>query len=702
MPMSKKNKLKLRNPEMVFQNEVAECGLACISMFSETLGYNYELSELRVRFPTTSSGLSLMEMVDILSELSIPSLPVKFDVKKMNDLPFPAILHFGGNHFVYISERNGDYIRLFNPASGMALVRVSSMEEYFTGYAIILDKCNYINHPATNVSIKRKENFISKIKTPFLKRILAGSVIVGLISFIMPLLFSHIMDNRGENINIEMYYSFLIVLMAVFISAVLELALTKLSIKQMSITSRGYIPGLFNQLMTKKMTWFEVRDASDINQRLSSISRVISQRGRILNTLSISLLSAILSITIMFWLHPLLGSIALTVIIIYGLINTFFARSRESIFHSMEKSSADLNEFTYETINNIALVKSAELYKERCAKFAAKNESVINKSNDLQLLSAKQSISYKLLANIENVLMLAIAMYLFTQSKLTVGELFAFAMFKHIALGSSTDFYMALINIKEHRVMAKRATELLTLEPVATQARVKLKKFNSLKCVETVFSYQVGKPVLMIPELFIQSGDKIALTGISGSGKSSLLKILYGWQVPEVGNLYIDDVQYNWSDLQHLAFYLRPEDTLLHASIINNVNLYGDHDQAQKALKVIEELDLMECISRLPHGLNTNVSHNNPLISDGQQQRLLLARAICSNKPILLLDEPTANLDKKNSLAAIDCLINCDKTIVVALHDMSLLSKFDKVIHISEGQLKFSSANSFCDVQDSE
>lgn len=675
------------SPNMVFQNEISECGLACICMFSESLGISCELGFLRERFPVTSSGASMMDLVNIFNEINIPTLPVKFDVNTVNELPLPAIIHFGGNHYVFISEKKGSYVHIYNPATGEAVVTIDSLKEYFTGYAIILDRSKFIAQEE-NEKTKKKNSFLVELKIPNLKRIFLGSVIVGLLGFITPLLFSKVIDGRND-INSQIFFLFAIVIFCVLISSILEISLSKLSIKQTSSVARSYLPGIFGQLISKKMSWFELKDASDINQRLSSLSRVIIKRGSLVNTLAISLFTAVISVLIMFVLHPLLGSIALIVMFLYGFISYFFSQKRDSIYHALEIASGDLNEFSYETINNIGVIKSADLFNERRAKFAGKSEYVINKMNEIQWLSAKQNTCYKLLANLENICMLAIALYLFSIETLTVGELFAFAMFKQIALGSVTDYYFTKITARENAVIEARAKELFLNEQDLKSSSTKIKKFRSISCEKVTFSY-LSKIVFCFSQLHIKQGDKIAVMGVSGSGKSSLMKMLAGWNNPTEGTLLIDGDSYEWQNLQQISFYLRPEDTLLHSTVLDNIILFGDRKKSIQADKIIDMLQLKECIDSLPHRYHTQVSHNNPLLSAGQQQRILLARALCSDKALVLLDEPTANLDKNVAEKAINAILVSDKTAIVSLHDKDFLHMFDKVIEIRDGELSFS------------
>ncbi|MBO1042287.1 peptidase domain-containing ABC transporter [Brucella pituitosa] len=681
-------KIKLHRPEMVFQHETGECGLACISMFCSALGSSVELSELRDRFPVTSSGASLMELTEILAQQDIPALAVKFTMKEFENLPLPAILHFGGNHYVFVLERKGNYIRFYNPASGTVIIHSDAVRDSFTGYAVILDRTKYLCKQRTAdavASSKGRSRFLRRQPVPYIKRIFVGSLCVSGLTFVVPMLYSKVLDKGSFPEGWGIFPPFFAVIFAIIISAMMELMITKFAMKQRAQLSSAYLPGLFGQLLQKEMRFFERRPASDINQRLSSLSRVIVNSGQLHNTIAIALLTTLISTLIMCWLHPLLGGLALATILLYGAISLWYGQSREALHHAMENTSTERNDFTYETILSVGLIKSASLFRERCAKFAFKNEKVVSTVNEFQWLNTRQQLSYRVLADMENILMLALAMYLVSKQALSVGGLFAFVMCKQIALAAATEFFMAMISRKEQDIIEQRAQELLTLP--ATRATTQKTAFTRLEISHLTLSYGAERPVFHLPNLSLLEGEKIALIGLSGSGKSSLMKLLCGWLPLEEGSLVVDGEPTEWTTLQDSAFYQRPEDTLLSASVLENITLFGPPSKNVPAFQLIETLGLKHCIDALPHRHHTHISVTNPLLSAGQQQRLMVARALCCDKPLLLLDEPTANLDKANSQRVIEAIVSSPKTIIVSLHDPDLLVHFDRIIEIKEGNV---------------
>ncbi|MGU3416095.1 ATP-binding cassette domain-containing protein [Enterobacteriaceae bacterium C34A] len=677
-----------RDPEMVFQNEIAECGLACACMFADTQGIDITLEALRARFPLTGAGASLDSLAEIMTHLDVPVLAVRFDLRDIESLPLPAILHFGGNHYVFIQKRRGHYVRMFNPASGDGIFRLDAIADYLTGYALILDHSRSVGNVTERSGVKRqrKARFLSSVPLPLTRRIFASSLIISILAFCLPVIFSSVLDKTSLPVWSGEYGLFGLAILIITLSTVTELTLTRLNIRQRNLLARRYLPGIFGRLISKQMAYFEQRSAADIHQRFASLGRALIQRGGLKNELWMSGLTCLISLLAMFWLHPLLGGLGLLVILLYGVISSLCAPARDALHLAVQHDTTEHHAFSLETFRNAGLVKSAGLFQERCTKFAQKNDQVMASSHQLQWLTAKQDLSYRTLANTENLAMLAVAVHLFSLNLLTMGTLIAFIMVRQMALTSATQFYMTLLEYREHGVIEQRARELLAVPENDRPLPAAVGEFKGLRCDDVIFSYQDGKPVLRIDHLHIRPGEKLAVTGLSGSGKSSLMKMLCGWFTPQQGSLELNGTAAEWSTLELLAFYQRPEETLLHASVMDNITLFRSEKRSRASI-LIEMLGLKPHIDALPHRENSRISQSNPLLSVGQQQRLMVARAHCSDKPLLLLDEPTANLDHEAAGWVIDTILSSDSTAIVALHDPRLLSRFDRVIHIQNGIL---------------
>lgn len=679
---------------MVFQGEVAECGLACIVMLAQMVGKNFELAELRERFPISTAGASLAQLVDILEAYGIKAYPVQFERDSVADLPMPAILHYGGNHFVLAADAYQDHVRLLNPATGTGVFREKPLGEHLSGFAILLESDQNVSTEVADSQRppKSKPSWLSlrAMKIPRFTMMLVASSLVGCTGFLLPVLLSKFIDG-GANLSTRGVLSLLGAAAAlILISCVTELYLAKIQLRVGNALSMQLIPQLFSKMTHNPAIFFEKRAMADIAQRLLSFAQAVRDVSGIRVGLYVSASVCAMATGALLWIHPWLGALVVATICSYGLISSYYTSMRTALLHRVEELSSERNGLVFETISGIEVIKSANLFVERLANFSQKHASFLAVSRELGLMEVRQRVLYKLIGGAEMILALAIAMYLFSVDRLSLGTFFAFFFVKQVALGASTEFYMALMAIRADDITSERAQDIVQDTPAedsASPSELMIFK-RQLKLSHVDFAYSGSEVVVKNISVAINQGEKVAVIGGSGSGKSTLIKLLAGVHAPKTGGLSIDGQAARAQDLGSLAFYQPANAIIFKATVNENISLFGTANQGISFESLAEQLNLTECIQGLPHGWNTLISEANPLMSSGQRQRLLVARALANTKPIMVLDEPTANLDEASAQQTIKTILSSPKTAIVALHDHSLLSDFDRIITMSDGEIQ--------------
>lgn len=182
--------------------------------------------------------------------------------------------------------------------------------------------------------------------------------------------------------------------------------------------------------------------------------------------------------------------------------------------------------------------------------------------------------------------------------------------------------------------------------------------------------------------------------GGSGAGKSTLLKVMAGLLSPQQGKIRVDGQRIDFKMAHSLFFLQSQEDILFNASILHNITLFDTQpnvNKHQRIMQSLQGLQLTKVIDKLPGGLNALVRESHAALSLGQRQRLLLARAMYSDRPILILDEPTANLDEDTAQQVMQTLLaHCQKhkkTLITVTHSATVLSMFDRTLHLTNGAL---------------
>jgi len=203
------------------------------------------------------------------------------------------------------------------------------------------------------------------------------------------------------------------------------------------------------------------------------------------------------------------------------------------------------------------------------------------------------------------------------------------------------------------------------------------------------FAYGVSDPpVLRGASLEIGRGDKIVVTGPSGAGKSTLFRLLAASATPQSGEMLLNGIAWanlSVDEIRRHAAHMRQGDIVLNGSIADNVSLFAGNPDEARIHATLGEVGLLDDVMRLPMRTRTMISDSAANISAGQRQRLLLARALYQRRELLLLDEPTSNLDPDAARRIAALLQRLDCTVVVITHDVSVAAGFDRHYHLVDG-----------------
>jgi ATP-binding cassette subfamily B protein RaxB len=220
---------------------------------------------------------------------------------------------------------------------------------------------------------------------------------------------------------------------------------------------------------------------------------------------------------------------------------------------------------------------------------------------------------------------------------------------------------------------------------------VEVRSFERIDVRDVTFRYGVSDQlVLRHANLVIRKGEKIVITGASGSGKSTLFKLLAAAEPVQEGEILLNGIAWpnlTVDEIRRHAVHMRQGDLILHGSIADNVSLFAGNADEARIHALLDDVGLLPDVMRLPMRTRTVISDTIANISAGQRQRLLLARALYQQRELLLLDEPTSNLDPASVRKIVGLLRRIERTVVVITHDMSLAAAFDTRYRLVDGAL---------------
>ena len=693
-------------PAQVFQGETNECGLACISMLAQTRGIDAPLETLRERFPPSQHGSSLATLCDILAELAIPAYPVAFEQREMAELPLPAILHYGSSHYVLLAYRRGNFVCVMNPAIGQQLLPIEALKAEISGYALLLDKDSAPDAHALSQVVHSKRmgalecmSLKETARQPGIYRLMLLTFLISLTLFIMPMMVSSAI-NRVFSTTEQTEFPWFYFLLAFAISTLLALVvrtITERLVKRFVATLS--VEG-FSRLLSNSLNFFAKRAPGEIFSRFASWQMAATQKVELDNGLRTDWIVGAIALGVMCYMSPILALISVTGVMLMGLISVWAIYRDRYYTQQLQAKSAAQNDFILETIQGFSTIKSAGLASLRKGVFAKyAQELLICRQNQKIYEQVKNSL-YQLIGSLEMVFFMLLALPLLKSGKLSLGEFFAYSFVREIFTGYITRIFFAILQKNQLHVIDTRARDLFPASPKQPDDIP-----GSISPAPPVFTYKLSyrhigfaydaqRPVLHEISFSLLRGESIAIVGESGAGKSTLLKVMSGLMPPQQGEIAVDDRVIFYRQAHSLFFLQSQEDILFSASVLHNITLFDEAWNGSKQARVtksLQGLNLDQAIANLPGGQNALIRESHAGLSLGQRQRLLLARAMYSDRPVLVLDEPTANLDEDTALQVIETLLaHCreyNKTLIIVTHSESVLPMFDRTYRMNNGHV---------------
>ncbi|MBU9835862.1 ATP-binding cassette domain-containing protein [Rahnella sp. L72c] len=692
-------------PGMVAQSEINECGLACVAMLAETQGINITLAQLRDAYPISVHGTSLSTLGDILSEQGISVYPVLFSSDEIQDLPLPAILHYGAGHYVLLAYRKGRRVCIMNPAIGQQFLTFDALKKEISGYALVVDPDIGPEEKKPVKSSGEKQSFLSCLSLKQTAQVsgiyflMSLAFLVSLTLFIMPAMVGQAI-NEVLSAAGKVDFPYFIFLLAFVISTALALwvrAVTERCIKRFVVLNST---AGFSRLLSNSLRFFERRAPGEIFSRFSAWETAAMQKIELDNGLRTDWIIGLLAFIVMAYMSFSLALVSLAGVTLLGMVSVWAIYRDRFYAQQMQERIAEQNEYILESINGFTTIKSAGLSEQRKGMFARYTLALFTCMQRKQIYEQIKNSIYQLVGSLEMVLFMFLALPLLKAGALSLGSFFAYSFIRQIFSSYITRIFFAILQKNQLHVIDQRAADLF---PAAAQKESGLTAGVSeplsfslnLRFEDIAFRYDSAKPTLHKMSLSVKYGAKLAIVGESGAGKSTLIKIIAGLLLPDEGQIFLDENLMTSHQISSLCFLQSQDDILFNASVLENITLFDpryDDSQEPRIHALLTGLNLAEVVAQLPGGVHARIRESHTGLSLGQRQRLLLARAMYCDRPVLVLDEPTANLDDETALQVMMSVVaHCHehgKTLIVVTHSKPILSQFDHVYMIVQGQLQ--------------
>jgi ABC-type bacteriocin/lantibiotic exporter with double-glycine peptidase domain/CRP-like cAMP-binding protein len=683
----------------VRQLDEMDCGAACVAMVCRHFGREVAPARIRVAVGTSAEGTSLRGIQRGGEHVGLEVRAIKASKDRLDQLPLPAIIHWGGNHWVVLYAVQGDRVYLADPARSLRRVSRGELLRNWSGYAALATPTPRLAEaPLGKASVGWLAAFIRPHR-----RVLALGLLLGFIATGLEMLFPVLTQQVVDHVVIARSYTRLYVLTAAMVVLlIVSLAVTVLQRRlltraavEIDVQTLDYIT---SRLLGLPMSYFETRRTGDIDRRMDGvrqIRRMVVQGGLGGLTAATQFLVAVM---IMFAYSPLMGGLFLLTVPVYVLLMRYSARKVAPTFEALEEEQGRFRSRQIDGIKGIATVKAMGA-EDGMRRMLVENLRELGRR---MFRSDFTIMAYQGLASI--VTFFTVVVFLFVGAlqvlggDLTLGGLIAFnslILLANAPLGTLLGLWDSWLMSK---VLLGRVQDIFDYgeeqpdDPASYRPVPTLAGRVSLRGVGFHYPQAPSAKILDGVSLDIPAGATVAIVGRSGSGKSTLVRCLVGLLTPTEGSIAYDGVdlrQLRLRDLRRRIGYVLQEPYLFDDTIAANI-AFGEVEPDPERVRAAAELaDAADFVERLPLGYETRIGESGMRLSGGQAQRISIARALYHRPPVLIFDEATSALDTESERTLkrnLDRLLE-GRTAFVVAQRLSTIRDADLILVLERGRL---------------
>ncbi|MBR8842597.1 peptidase domain-containing ABC transporter [Pseudoalteromonas sp. JC3] len=687
---------KLRLP-IIRQTEAAECGLASLAMVSNYYGHKVDLATLRRKYTTSLQGMTLRAVMDVAVKMEFTVRPIKAPLELISQVKLPAILHWDMNHFVVLKSVNRNSITIHDPAKGIREFTREEFSKHYTGVALELSPSQRFQK-VSEISRLRLSDLWGRIfgLKHNLIQILLLSCIIQAFALVTPFYLQVAVDEVIVKYDIDL----LIVLSIGF--AVFTI------INFISKTMRGHVilyfasmlsfqmaSNLFRHVMRLPVDFFEKRHIGDIVTRFGSLEPLTKMLTESLVASVIDGIMAVTTIILMYLYSPKLATIAVIALIIYMIIRLIFYKRFRIAQEDAIASHAKENTTFIESIRGITCIKLFGGEAKREFLWQNHYADKVNSNAKYSKMKIWFDSANTGIFGLEHIILVFIAANLVMSGDFTVGMIFAFMAYKQNFTEKASSLVETLIEFRMLSLHLERIADLAHAEQekcfdTPLIEKIPLKGRVSLEAVS--YRYSESTPwVFRNINLFIESGDSVAVIGPSGGGKTTLFKVLTGLFQPDTGEVCLDGIpvkQYGLSSYRSQVGVVMQDDELFAGSIAENISFFDQEIDMELVVEAAKSALIYEEIMQMPMKFESLVGDMGAALSGGQKQRVLLARALYRKPKILFMDEGTAHLDIMTEKLVNQSISSMGITRIFIAHRPDTIRSANKVYEINNGDIR--------------
>lgn len=698
------------------QPDSMDCGPACIAMIAQYYGKEYSLDGIRKNSHIGRDGVSLLGVSRAAEKIGLRTVGGRITFDKLAEKAvLPCIVHWQQDHFVVVYDikkkrKKGIQVYVADPGKG----RIRFSQEEFCenwistktngedkGVVLLMEPTNLFYEQEGDVQptqnrMKFLWKYLVKYKR-FFTQLILGLFIGSILQLIFPFLTQAIVDTGIQGKDIGFIWLVLIAqLMLLFSRTAIDFIRRKILLHISTRINISLISDFFIKLMKLPMKFFDTKLTGDLLQRIEDHRRIENfLTAQTLNML-FSLFSFVIFGIVLFIYNVPIFLVFLFGSVLYGLWIQLFLKKRRVLDYKYFEQQGINRNVVYQLITGMQEIKLQGCEQRKRWEWEDVQADLFDVNMQSLSLQQNQEAGSMLINELKNIIITVIAATAVISGNLTLGMMLAI---QYIIgqLNSPVEQIMGFIyQWQDVSISLDRMNEIHTEKNEENENRTieTLPEDCSVKIENLCFKYDGARPdyVLNNINLKIPQGKVTAIVGASGSGKTTFLKLLLGYYTPNEGKINIcnDDLEdYNLTWWRGECGPVMQEGYLFSDSIARNIAPMDDEVDIERMRYSASVANIADYVEALPLGYNTQIGQDGQGVSQGQRQRILIARAVYKNPQFIFLDEATNALDANNEKAIVENLVEFykGKTVVVVAHRLSTVKNADKIVVLDNGRI---------------
>ena len=690
------------------QLDVKDCGPTCLKMIAHFYGRDFNLEILREYCEINKDGVSFLGILNAAQKIGLKGFGAKIGEDKIESIKLPCIIHWDQNHFVVLYKILRNKFFIADPGKGKYAL---SKQDFFNkwlgnqplGVCLLIDTTAKFYENSDKISTPLFSNsrilltYIKKYKRSF--SILAICLALSsILQFLTPFLTQAIVDTGINSKDLKFITVVIISQIALLAGrATIEFIRTWILLYISVRINISILTDFFIKLMKLPLAFFDSKMTGDILQRVNDQKRIESfLTGPALNTI-FSFFNLIVFSLILLRYSTLVFTVFLCSTLSYGTWVAFFMKKRRLLDFSRFEFNSKNQSTIVQLVNGMQEIKLNNCEQQKRWHWESIQAKLFKYDIKSALLTQYQQGGGTFINEAGNAIIILICAGQVINGRLTLGAMIAVQFIIGQLAGSVQQFLLFVQSFQDASISLERLAELNRIadeQKESNNADLPPPGKRNINIRKLYFRYPGAGNQNLLEDLNLSfpEGKTTAIVGMSGSGKTTILKLLLRFYEPESGFIKVgtqDLSQINFKKWRSDCGVVMQEGYIFSDSLLRNIVVEDDIPDVNKLEKAIKIANIQEFVDSLPLRLNTQIGSTGNGISQGQRQRILIARAVYKNPSFLFFDEATNALDANNETVVMSNLKDffSNKTVIIVAHRLSTVTGADNIIVLNNGKI---------------